>query len=144
VAGRFAGTSEGERVLAVTPVGHAREEWSLEEKVMSGFGRNHRRKPLAELVTGSEELKWPAWIRRAVEAARLAPSAVNRQPWRFHVEPDQITISVDSLKETFHISKRLDCGIAMLHLETAALNDGVQGLWEFLEAPKVAQFRVPR
>jgi hypothetical protein len=60
------------------------------------------------------------------------------------VEPEQITISVDSLKETFHISKRLDCGIAMLHLEIAALNDGVKGLWEFLETPKVARFRVTR
>jgi nitroreductase len=144
VAGRFAGANEGERVLAVTPVGHPQEEWSLEEKIMSGFGRNHRRKPLAKLVTGPEESKWPAWIKQALDAARLAPSAVNRQPWRFHVEPEQITISVDSLKETFHISKRLDCGIAMLHLETAALNDGVKGLWEFLEAPKVAGFRVTR
>jgi nitroreductase len=144
VAGRFAGANEGERVLAVTPVGHPREEWSLEEKIMSGFGRNHRRKPLAKLVTGPEESKWSAWIKQALEAARLAPSAVNRQPWRFHVEPEQITISVDCLKETFHISKRLDCGIAMLHLETAALNDGVKGLWEFLEAPKVAGFRVTR
>jgi nitroreductase len=77
---------EDERVFAVTPIGYVMEKWSLEEKVMTGFGLTHKRKSLAELVNGMEELKWPVWVKTALEAARLAPSAVNRQPWRFHVE----------------------------------------------------------
>ncbi|MEW6001129.1 MAG: nitroreductase family protein [Nitrospirota bacterium] len=141
VAATIVGAGENERVLAVTPIGHARKDWSLEEKIMTAFGRKHQRKPLTELVTGLEETKWTFWIRPSLEAARLAPSALNRQPWRFHVEPDSITISVDNLKNTFNISKRLDCGIAMLHIEVASLNSGVKGRWELLEPPKVGRFQ---
>ncbi|MDH7500358.1 MAG: nitroreductase family protein, partial [candidate division NC10 bacterium] len=117
VAASLAGTQTGERVLAVTPLGYPLQGWSLEERIMAGFGRNHHRKPLTEIVEGWEEKKVPDWMRIALDAARFAPSAVNRQPWRFQLEPGGITVSVDSPKDTFHISKRLDCGIAMLHLE---------------------------
>lgn len=142
IASSLAGAGENERVLAVTPVGYVREDLSLEERIMAGFGRNHQRRPLSELVTGLEEIRWPEWMKAALEAARLAPSAVNRQPWRFYVEPDSITVSADDRKDTFNIPKRLDCGIAMLHIEIASLNHGVRGEWELLEAPKVARFRV--
>lgn len=142
IAASLVGTNENERVLAVTPIGHAVEDWSLEERIMTGFGRKHQRKPLKKLVTGLEEIKWPMWMKKALEAARLAPSAVNRQPWRFYLEPNSITISVDNLKDTFNISKRLDCGIAMLHIEIASLNCGKKGKWEFLKAPMVARYRI--
>lgn len=142
IASLLAGARQNETVLAVTPIGYVGEDLSLEDKIMAGFGRNHRRKPLSELVTGLEEIKWAAWIREALYAARLAPSAVNRQPWRFHVEQDSITVLVDNPKDTFNISKRLDCGIAMLHIEVAALQRDIKGEWEFLESPGVARFRV--
>jgi hypothetical protein len=142
VVASFIIIKEDEKVFAVTPIGNVLEKWSLEEKAMTGFGLTHKRKALAKLVTGMEELKWPVWVKTALEAARLAPSAVNRQPWRFHVEPNSITISVDNLNDTFNISKRLDCGIAMLHIEVASLHCGVQGRWELLEPPRVARFKV--
>jgi nitroreductase len=129
-----------ERVLAVAAVGYAAEETSFEETLLTGFGKLHKRKPVAELVSGMPEAEWPEWIRKALMAARLAPSAVNRQPWRFLVEQDGLTVSVDNLHDSLGISKRLDCGIAMLHIEIAALNCTVTGRWEFLEPPRVAKF----
>lgn len=140
VAASIVGIGENERVLAVTPIGHATEDFSLEERIMTGFGLTHRRKRLAELITGLDQTELQHWMESALEAARLAPSAVNRQPWRFYVEPYSITISVESPRFTFGVSKRLDCGIAMLHIEVAALDCHVQGEWEFLEAPQVARF----
>lgn len=140
IAASIVGTDGNERVLAVTPVGHVKEDFSLEERIMTGFGLTHRRKHLKELITGLDQTEVPYWMKSALEAARLAPSAVNRQPWRFYVEPHNVTISVDSPRFTFGISKRLDCGIAMLHIEVAALDCGVQGEWELLEAPRVARF----
>ena len=95
-----------------------------------------------QLVEGWQGWEGDDWIPLALEAARLAPSAVNRQPWRFHPEPGSITVSVDTLKDSFHIAKRLDCGIAMLHLEVAVRHRGKDGRWEFLDAPRVARFRV--
>jgi hypothetical protein len=142
VAESAVGTGEKERVFAVTPVGHTAKGSSLEERAQTGFGIFHRRKPLEEMVSGLDEKEWPDWIKAALEAARLAPSATNRQPWRFNVEPDSITVSVDSPLLDFGVSKRLDCGIAMLHIEVAALDSGVKGRWELLEAPQVARFTV--
>ncbi len=129
-----------EKVIAVTPVGYAVKNLAFEEKLMTGFGRTHKRKELPMMVTGMNDAKRPEWINKALDAARLAPSAVNRQPWLFHVEYDGITVLVNSTKQGYGLSKRLDCGIAMLHIEVAALSCGVSGQWQFLEHPSVARF----
>lgn len=142
VAASLVGTGGSERVLAVTPVGYSAPEVTLEERAMCRFGASHRRKPLSQLVTGLEETKWPEWMKAALEAARLAPSAMNRQPWSFYVEPDSITVSVTGLPIDLVVSRRLDAGIAMLHIEVAALSHGVQGSWGYLENPQVAKFKV--
>ena len=131
-----------EKILGVTPIGYATETESLEEKIMTGFGWTHKRKPLSSLVTGLEKSNWPSWIKASLEAARKAPSAINRQPWHFHVEPDAITMSVRTGGPEFNVSKRLDCGIAMLHIEVASLDSGVSGKWELLDSPLVARFIV--
>lgn len=135
-------TTNNERVFAITAIGYAKEAESLREKVMTGFGWTHRRKPLSGLVTGLPEESWPDWTRCALKAARVAPSATNRQPWKFYVDRNSITISVKETGYDFNLSKRLDCGIAMLHIEIAALNQGEHGDWELLEAPQVARFTV--
>ncbi|NWF76375.1 MAG: nitroreductase family protein [Nitrospirae bacterium] len=141
VAASLAEIKDNEKVFAVTPVGFAAEKVSLEEKIMTGFGMTHQRKPLSELVKGLEESKWPFWMKKALESAKIAPSAVNRQPWRFFVDSNSITISVDNMKDTYNIPKRLDCGIAMLHIEVASFQCGVKGEWEFLQPPQVARFK---
>jgi nitroreductase len=129
-----------ERVLAVTPVGYARGFESLEEKMMTGFGRTHRRLPVSRLMSEPGQSNIPEWIKASVQAARLAPSAVNRQPWGFHVENDSITVYVRTGGPEFSVSKRLDCGIAMLHIEVAAMSSGVRGEWQLLKAPQVARY----
>ena len=131
---------KGERILAVTPAGYAMEQETVEEKIVTGFGSTHRRKPLSALTTGLQEYDWPEWVRAALEAARLSPSAINRQPWGFHVALDAITVSVRTAGPDFNVSKRLDCGIAMLHIEVATMNSGITGTWEFMENPRVARF----
>ena len=142
-AAALAKVAPNERVLAVTPVGHPREGSSLQERAMSRFGRNWQRRPMSELVTGLGEKDRPAWMKTALEAARLAPSATNRQPWRFQVDKNSIIVSADSaLNPTMVVSKRLDCGIAMLHIEIGALAGGVRGSWKLLKSPQVACFKV--
>jgi nitroreductase len=143
-------TGEGERVLAVTPFGRARSTESGSERLMTGFGITHRRLALKRLVSRSSDASLPdlaslpGWARAAVEAARMAPSAVNRQPWAFRVSGDSITVQLRTATPDLGVSKRLDCGIAMLHIELAALSQGYTGQWEFLDAPEVARFAVSR
>lgn len=131
-----------ERVLAVTPLGYAPQFESLEERLMTGFGRTHIRLPISKLVSNWSNEKLPEWVRASIEAARLAPSAINRQPWGFNIQNDGIIVFVRTRGPEFNVSKRLDCGIAMLHVEVAASSLGVKGEWEFLKYPLVAKFTV--
>jgi len=144
VAARLAGAQSNESVLAVTPVGYARRDESFEERLMTGFGRTHKRHPLSYLSKGLSQDEWPEWVRVSLEAARLAPSAVNRQPWSFDVEPDSITVSVRTTGSEFGISKRLDCGIAMLHIELGALNCSIRADWRLLENPQIARLIIQK
>jgi nitroreductase len=130
----------GERVFAVIPIGYGAERRSFTEKLFTGFGRAHRRKSLPELLIDTNESELAPWIRVALEAGRLAPSAYNRQPWRFTTTQNTITISVGNAGRDHGVSKRLDCGIAMLHIEVAALAQGVTGKWQLLRDPYVASF----
>jgi hypothetical protein len=129
-----------ESILAVSPLGYSPFKKTLGEKTLKGFARHRKRKPLTELVSGLAEKDWHPWIQPALEAARIAPSATNRQPWRFNIQNNSITISTDSSKLDFKVSKRLDCGIAMLHLEISALNSNIHGRWDFLDPPSIARF----
>jgi nitroreductase len=128
---------KGERVLSVTPIGYAPSEKTGQEKLMSGLVGARSRRPLSELVRGEATAPWMV---KALEAARLAPSARNRQPWRFRIEGGAIVISVNRAPSFSSISKRLDCGIAMLHFELGALAAGARGHWDALPAPDVARF----
>ncbi|MBN1375947.1 MAG: nitroreductase family protein [Dehalococcoidia bacterium] len=131
-----------EKMLSVSPVGYTVEQWSFQEKMFTGFGAMHQRKPLSSMVTGMLDLQRPEWARAAVEAARLAPSATNRQPWTFNIQNNSVTIAVKDTGMEFNVSKRLDCGIAMLHIELGALSCGVHGKWEYLKKPHVARFTI--
>ncbi len=88
----------------------------------------HKRRPLSALC-GLEEAQraaLPAWQKAALEAAVLAPSAINRQPWRFVVTPGSIQV-LDGGKN-FGMGP-LDRGIAMLHVAVGAMSAGAQGTW---------------
>jgi len=131
-----------EQVLAITAVGYGITARHWQERLMTGFVQSHNRLPLSKLARGLPDEQWPGWVRRSLEAARIAPSAMNRQPWSFKVQEDGVTVSVRTRGPEFRVSKRLDCGIAMLHLEVAAADCGYRGEWEFLPSPQVARFRV--
>lgn len=131
---------EGERVLAVTPVGYAVGSESFTERAMSGFGLNRKRLPLSKLVASGTADDLPEWARIPLEAARIAPSAINRQPWGFEVNSGGIRVFVRTRGADFRVSRRLDCGITMLHIEVGALTQGIRGTWQSLEGSSVSRF----
>ena len=137
--GRDLALARNERVLSITPVGYPVSREDFSERMLEGLAGSRRRKSLTELVL---EGRASGWTEKAIEAARLAPSARNRQPWRFRVQDSSIIVTEDGKPSLPGISKRLDCGIAMLHLELGARAAGVTGSWEFLESPEVARFSV--
>lgn len=127
-----------ERVICVSPVGYAAVKPSFTDRTFKALAGSAGRKPLEELIEGGHV---PGGrLKAALEAARLSPSANNRQPWRFRVGDRSLTVFTDSEKKERKLSRRLDCGIAMLHFELGARAAGLAGEWEFLEAPEVARY----
>jgi len=137
---RLTTLSPGERVYAVSPLGYAFVSVSTTERAMRGFASAHRRKAVEKLAPGIGRGDWPQWAVAAVETARLAPSAMNRQPWRFRIDGGGLVIAKDNAIETPKVTKRLDVGIAMLHVEIAAAAHGVRGCWTDLSGKDVARF----
>lgn len=91
-----------EKVVAVTPLGVAgQEETPL------------KRKKLSEICT-TDPAQWPLWAYNAAECVRLAPSAMNRQPWKLSYAGRMLMLSQAGL------SMQLDMGIALLHLSLGA------------------------
>ena len=108
--------------------------------MLRASARAHRRRELSEIAPGIDG-SWPEWARAAAEAVRLAPSAVNRQPWRLTLVNERLVISRDNGQETPKVTKSLDCGIAMLHAELGARSQGVHGRWhDRSEGLVVAEF----
>ncbi len=118
----------GEAVVAASPIGHATEAPSGSERVFRRLAGSHERKPLDVIAPGSRA-GWPAWALAAAEAVRVAPSAMNRQPWRVRMEHGALVIARDSRREAPRVTRALDCGIAMLHAEVAAYAAGITGRW---------------
>jgi len=139
--GRVVDLADGERVYSVSPLGYAAQSPSTIEKAMRGMAGSKKRKCVEELAPGIGSM-WPQWAVSGVETARLAPSAVNRQPWRFRLEDGGLTVAQDSAFETPKVTKRLDCGIAMLHVEIGALASGMHGTWTDLAGADVARYDV--
>jgi Putative TM nitroreductase len=146
-----------ERVLAISPLGYAAPRPRAGERLMKRAVGAHKRRAVEEVAPEFDEERWPAWAAEGVRLARAAPSAVNRQPWKFELawETDRpglypesarsahgVTISVVVRGLEGNIPRRLDCGIAMLHFEVGARLMGAPGSWESLDDPQVARYRV--
>ena len=116
-----------ERIYGVSPIGYAKARGG--DALLSGWRALHPRKPLTTIAPGCET--WPDWARGAVEAARLAPSAINRQPWRFSYGPDTGLVASVVPAGSGTLAPERDVGIAMLHAEVAATAAGFAGTWLF-------------
>jgi len=78
-----------------------------------------KRKPLGEIVQGTDT---------RLEAARLAPSGLNSQPWYFIVENNVVHAyykqSLGGLFGKIYHFTDLDLGIALCHLDVASEHEG--------------------
>jgi nitroreductase len=129
-AGAAVHLAPGEVAAAVCALGYpdSGRFGRLHSRTVRLLARGHRRKPLAEIVF-SERWGEPWSPRTAdgtlatvLEHARLAPSATNRQPWRFIVR------STDTVLALMRKAP-IDAGIVMAHFALAASALGRAGRW---------------
>lgn len=76
-------------------------------------GRSHRSKKLESLCTVAGEM--PAWFRSGMEAAMLAPTAINQQ--RFHFTLSSNAVSAQASAGPY---SKVDLGIVKYHFEIGA------------------------
>jgi len=131
-----------EKLFAISPLGYAEEKPTISERILNAVISSKNRLPLETLVLNDYDENIPKWVKTGLESARLAPSAMNRQPWRFWIGNDAVTVQLKGKNVDPKKSKRLDCGIAMLHLEVGAAKEGKRGEWEYLEGQNVARFKL--
>ena len=135
----------GERMPCVSPLGRPAAKMSLRESLMrKGAGADSREPfeklffdgdfdtPLTEAAAGS--------LAPALEAVRLAPSAVNRQPWRLLRQGDRVHFYLKHnrgyVSEAAGDLQKVDLGIALCHFALAARELGLSPRF-LLEDPGV-------
>ena len=96
------------------------------------FGNHHnKRKPYSELFF-NRDFNTPLTENDAkeylepLEMLRIAPSAVNKQPWRVVKEDDKIHFYLASTNNL----NRVDMGIALCHFHLTALENKLEGRFE--------------
>ena len=102
--------AEGEKVRCVIAIGYGES---------AGFA--HKIKTIGQVSNANDSS--PAWFVRGIEAALLAPTAVNQQKFHFELMPQQRDGKpVVKANTTFSMIgyTKLDLGIAKLHFEIGA------------------------
>ena len=136
-AAELADLAPGEQVIAVTPLGYPTQRPGNGERLLRTMVKASARLSVEKIAPGILDGGWPQWAVSAVQAARLAPSGANRQPWRFRLDGEALVMArADKLYWTAPI----DLGIARLHVELGAQHEGVKGTWTMLPEPDVARF----
>lgn len=93
---------EGEKLRAIIALGVPDDE-----------GGPRKRKKLTE-ICDSDPAAWPLWAYNAAECVRIAPSAMNMQPWRLSFAGRTLLLS------SGRGVTPLDMGIAALHMTLGA------------------------
>jgi len=104
---------KGERLVCVITVGVTPEQRTWRENLIRGT-MHRKTKSIEEL--SSWDTRPPEWFMEGMRAVQKAPSAMNRQPARFHFCNNRVTAQVPD-SAGFNL---VDLGIAKLHFEVGA------------------------
>ena len=128
-----------------TPLGYTAPKMSVREKMMRTGIKADTREAFEELFFENDinthlTREKAGELEKAFEAVRLAPSAVNRQPWRVVLCGDAVHFYLKRSKG-FMYDERLDMqmidmGIALCHFDLAAKELGINVQFEIAD-PKL-------
>ncbi|WP_294471338.1 nitroreductase family protein [uncultured Ruminococcus sp.] len=135
-------TSEDEVMPCMSPLGTAAEKKSVRETMMRAGIRADTRKKFGELFfegstdTPLREDSHPE-ITKILKAVQLAPSAVNKQPWRAVVNEDGVYFYMKHDRGYKDAQgwdmQKIDMGIALCHFALCAEHDGINAKFSLAE-----------
>lgn len=105
----------GKKIRLVIAVGHGKTQ---------GFSRKTKS---VEALSSVECAKGPAWFAEAMEAAQLAPTAMNNQNFKITLLSDGKTVRIDAPQSGLNV---IDEGIVRCNFEIAANEAGADWRWE--------------
>ncbi|WP_026498618.1 nitroreductase family protein [Butyrivibrio sp. WCD2001] len=128
------GLEEGEFMPCISPLGTTAKRMSVKETLMrKGVKADFRHKFEELFFVGdfgtpmSEEYAKEHGIYDALEAVRIAPSAVNKQPWRVVIAGDKAHFYEKHDKgftTPDYDLQKIDVGIAIYHFESQLISEG--------------------
>lgn len=132
--------ADDELLPAITPLGYPLKEMPTADHMIRSGAASNRRKPWSALfyeADGKTALTEASagLYSQILEAVRLGPSALNRQPWRlirdnqglYHLYLSENKI-YNRVMGKIRI-QNIDMGIAMSHFELVARDLGLKGIW---------------
>ena len=139
------GLIEGEVMPCVSPLGYTAKKMSFRESMMRKGIKADSRKDFKELFfDGSfenvlDEMKYEN-LSTAFEMVRLAPSAVNKQPWRIVIDGNRAHFYEKKSKGFISADgwdiQKIDMGIALCHFELGLFEAGLSAEFEICD-PKI-------
>ena len=126
--------AEDEIMPCVTPLGYAAKKMSLKETMMRAAVKADSRLEFESLFfDGTPDApltpEKAGWARQPLELVRLAPSAVNKQPWRVIVEGNAAHFYEKKSKGFVSPAtgdlQKVDVGIALCHFDLGAKETGM-------------------
>lgn len=105
----------GKKIRLIIAVGHGKTQ---------GFTRKTKS---VEALSSVECVKAPAWFAAAMEAAQLAPTAMNNQNFKITLLSDGKTVRIDAPQSGLNV---IDEGIVRCNFEVAANEAGADWRWE--------------
>lgn len=136
---------ENEIIPAITPVGYPAIKKSLRERLGIKMTDGTKRNPFETLFFDNDLTNPLIYNPKdeymiALEMVRLAPSAVNRQPWRVIRIENKFHFFINrnkfmSFNKTVDLQK-VDLGIALAHFQLTLKHFGKKGIWH-IKNPEV-------
>lgn len=105
----------GKKIRLIIAVGHGKTQ---------GFSRKMKS---VEALSSVECAKAPVWFAAAMEAAQLAPTAMNNQNFKITLLSDGKTVRIDAPQSGLNV---IDEGIVRCNFEIAANEAGADWRWE--------------
>lgn len=107
--------ASGKKIRLIIAVGHGKTQ---------GFSRKTKS---VEALSSVECAKAPTWFAAAMEAAQLAPTAMNNQNFKITLLSDGKTVRIDAPQSGLNV---IDEGIVRCNFEIAANEAGADWRWE--------------
>lgn len=132
-ARHFPGLDSPWSVQAVSPLGcgTSSAKTGMKQKLFKFLSAQRgQRHGLDVLMHPTELASLPPVLVNAIQAAAKAPSALNRQPWRYALRGTELIVSSTQTAPQRTHPSRLDLGIAMLEFTAAVRAQGQDGHWQ--------------